>query len=392
MENKGLSKLSYLLMFFLVLIAVGKDVKTIFKKTIEITINNIYILFFVMNSKELLLRNTEEIVTSKELEKVLKKDKKRAYIGFEPSGTVHLGWKICTNKIKDFLECGFDFTVLLADWHAYINDKLDGDLEKIKLCGRYMEDCFKALGVDTDKLSFVYASEYVDDPKYWELVLRVSKATSVKRVKRAMDIMGRKEDDAEKDLSKLFYPAMQVSDIFYLNLDVAYGGMDQRHAHMLARDVSKKLNRKPSVAIHTPLLTGLQAGGRMDPTKVKMSKSNPDSMISIHDSKEEVNRKIKKAYCPEKKVEGNPILEMCKYIIFPELDDIFLIDRPEKFGGNLEFETYEQLEKSYTKDLHPLDLKNATAKYINQILKPVRKYFDNNQEIIKKMKEKEIIS
>jgi tyrosyl-tRNA synthetase len=345
----------------------------------------------MMGSLDKLTKNTEEIVTLDELKKAVNKDKPRGYIGFEPSGTVHLGWKICTNKIKDFLECGFDFTVLLADWHAYINDKLDGDIEKIKLCGKYMEDCFAALGIDTGKLSFVYASEYVGDPNYWELVLRVSKATSVKRVKRAMDIMGRSEDEAERDLSKLFYPAMQVSDIFYLNLDVAYGGMDQRHAHMLARDVAKKINRKPPVAIHTPLLTGLQAGGRMDPTEVKMSKSKPDSMISIHDKPDEVNRKLKKAYCPEKIVKGNPVLEMCKYVIFPEIKDVFLIKRPEKFGGNLEFKNYEELEKAFTKDLHPLDLKNATADYINKILEPVHKYFDKNPETFEKMKKEKII-
>jgi len=344
-----------------------------------------------MSSIEKITRYTEEVVTKEELKKTIKKDKIRGYIGFEPSGTVHLGWKICTNKIKDFLDCGFDFTVLLADWHAYINDKLDGDIEKIKLCGKYMEDCFAALGIDTGKLSFVYASEYVGDPEYWELVLRVSKATSVKRVKRAMDIMGRSEDEAEKDLSKLFYPAMQVSDIFYLNVDVAYGGMDQRHAHMLARDVSKKLNRKSPVAIHTPLLTGLQAGGRMNPTEVKMSKSKPDSMISIHDKPDDVNRKIKKAYCPEKQVEGNPILEMCKYIIFPEINDSFLIERPEKFGGNLEFNNYEELEKEFLSGLHPLDLKNSTAKYINKILEPVHKYFDKNPDTFNKIKSLGII-
>jgi tyrosyl-tRNA synthetase len=342
-----------------------------------------------MNDLEKISSNAEEIIKFEELKKVLQKDKKRAYIGFEPSGTVHLGWKICTNKINDFLEAGFDFKVLLADWHAYINDKLGGDLEKIKLCGKYMEHCFAAMGVDTSKLSFVYASEYVDDPDYWELVLRVSKATSVARVKRAMDIMGRKEDEAEKDLSKLFYPAMQVSDIFYFDLDVAYGGMDQRHAHMLARDVSKKLNRKPPVAIHTPLLTGLQAGGRMDPTEVKMSKSKPDSMISIHDKPESVKNKIKKAFCPEKQAKGNPILELCKYIIFPELkNENFVIKRPEKWGGNLEFSSYEELKEQYTEELHPLDLKNATADYINQILEPVHEYFEKNSEsleIIKKL-------
>jgi len=270
-----------------------------------------------MGKVEKITANASEIVTPEELKVAVGKDNPKGYIGFEPSGTVHLGWKICTNKIKDFIECGFDFTVLLADWHAYINDKLGGDIEKIKLCGKYMEDCFAAMGVDKNKVKFVYDSDYVNDPKYWELVLRTSKATSVARVKRAMDIMGRDADEADKDLSKLFYPAMQVSDIFYLGVDVAYGGMDQRHAHMLARDVSKKIGKKPPVAIHTPLLTGLQAGGRMDAVEVKMSKSKPDSMISIHDDPDSVKNKISKAFCPEKQVEGNPILEICKFIIFP---------------------------------------------------------------------------
>ena len=346
-----------------------------------------------MDKIDTITQNIQEIVTREELKIVLQKTKPKAYIGFEPSGTVHLGWKICTKKINDFLKCGFDFTVLLADWHAYINDKLDGDIEKIKLCGKYMEDCFAAMGVDTKKIKFVYASNYVGDPKYWELVLRVSKATSVKRVKRAMDIMGRSEDEAERDLSKLFYPAMQVSDIFYLDLDVAYGGMDQRHAHMLARDVSKKLNKKAPVALHTPLLTGLQAGGRMDPTEVKMSKSKPDSMISIHDKPDIVKNKIKKAYCPEKIVQGNPILELCKYVIFPELKDkSFLIQRPEKFGGDLKFSNYGELEKTFEDGLlHPLDLKNATADYVNQILEPVHKYFEKHPTNFEKLKKAGII-
>ena len=346
-----------------------------------------------MDKLERLAVNTEEIVTLDELKTVLKKDKPKGYIGFEPSGTVHIGWKICTNKIKDFVDCGFDFTVLLADWHAYINDKLGGDIEKIKLCGRYMEDCFAAMGVDKNKVKFIYASDYVGDPKYWELVLRVSKTTSVARVKRAMDIMGREAEEADKDLSKLFYPVMQVSDIFYLDLDVAYGGMDQRHAHMLARDVSKKIGKKSPVAMHTPLLTGLQAGGRMNAIEVKMSKSKPDSMISIHDDPENVKRKIGKAFCPEKQVEGNPILEICKFVIFPELKgETFLIKRPEKFGGNLEFKNYEELEKAFVSGLHPLDLKNAATSYINKILEPVQEYFEKHSENYSKMKSLGIIS
>lgn len=345
-----------------------------------------------MEKLERLTGNTEEVVTIEELKAVFCKQNPKAYIGFEPSGVVHLGWKICTNKIKDFLACGFDFTVLLADWHAYINDKLGGDLEKIKLCGKYMEDCFAAMGVDTSKVRFVYASDYVNDAKYWELVLKTAKATSVARVKRAMDIMGRGEEEAEKDLSKLFYPAMQVSDIFYLQLDVAYGGTDQRHAHMLARDVAKKIGRNAPVAIHTPLLTSLQAGGRMNPIEAKMSKSKPETMISIHDSPDEVKKKLSKAFCPEKQVEGNPVLEICKFVIFPDLEGKpFLIQRPEKFGGTLEFTTYDALAEAFAAGLHPLDLKNATADHINKILEPIHVFFEKHPQNYHKMKQNGII-
>ena len=123
-----------------------------------------------------------------------------------------------------------------------------------------------------------------------------------------------------------------------------------------------------------------------------MSKSKPDSMISIHDNPDNVNSKIKKAYCPEKQVEGNPILEMCKFVIFPELKgEAFLIERPEKFGGNLEFNFYKDLETAFINGLHPLDLKNATAINVNKILKPIHKYFEKNPLNYNKMKKLEII-
>ncbi|HDO19876.1 MAG TPA: tyrosine--tRNA ligase [Thermoplasmatales archaeon] len=343
-----------------------------------------------MEKLDRLLRNTVEVVTVDELKKILGEERVKAYIGFEPSGIVHIGWKICANKIRDFIECGFDFTILLADWHAYINDKMGGDIEKIRICGKYMEDCFEAMGVNKDKVKFVYASDYVNDSSYWELVLRTAKSISLSRAKRAMDIMGRKEEEAEKDLSKLFYPTMQVSDIFYLDVDVAYGGMDQRRAHMLAREVAKKIGRKTPIALHTPILTGLHAKGRMDPLEAKMSKSKPESMISIHDSEEEVERKLMKAFCPEREIENNPVLEIWKYIIFQEFDEI-TIERPEKFGGTLHIRSYNDMEELYSAGrLHPLDLKKATAKYVNEILSPIRDYFSKHPQNYNRVKELQI--
>jgi tyrosyl-tRNA synthetase len=118
-----------------------------------------------------------------------------------------------------------------------------------------------------------------------------------------------------------------------------------------------------------------------------MSKSKPETMISIHDPPDVVKKKLSKAYCPEKEIQSNPVLEICKFVIFPDLDGKpFLIERPEKFGGNLEFTTYKELENAFAAGLHPLDLKNATANHINKILEPVHTFFEKHPENIQRMK------
>jgi tyrosyl-tRNA synthetase len=340
-----------------------------------------------MSKLDKIIRQTDEIVTQEELEALLEsKENPTAYIGIEPSGLVHIGSIICFDKVKDLLDCGFTVTVLLADWHAYLNDKLGTDIENIRACGEYLKDCFSALGVKSQNLKFVYATDLLDTIDYWEKVLRISKKSSLSRIKRTLTIMGRKEDEIDMDASMLIYPAMQVADIFQLDVDVAYGGMDQRKAHMLARDVSEKLKWKKVVAMHTPLLSGLTGGGRMDPIEAKMSKSNPETSIFIHDTEENINRKIKKAYCPEGEIADNPVLEICKYIISNRIQKLTIL-RPEKFGGNLEINSYEELEKVFeSKELHPQDLKNTTAKYLSEILEPVRAYFDAHPDNYEKVR------
>ncbi len=332
-----------------------------------------------------LLDNCAEVIMETELAELIEtKPNRSAYIGFEPSGRVHIGWMIIINKLHDLLETGFELTVLLADWHAYINDKYGGDIDAIQACGRYMIDCFTALGLPQEHLEYVFASRLIDSKDYWEKVLRVAKQSTLHRTKRAMTIMGRKEDEGDIDTSKFFYPAMQVADIFELGVDVAFGGLDQRKAHMLARDVAEKLNWPKPIAIHTPLLAGLDMNGRMDPEEAKMSKSKPDSCIYIHDSPKDVTRKINGAFCPEGELDPNPVIDICKLIIFPQLlraSEPFTVKRPEKWGGNLNFDSYHDLETQFSKKaLHPMDLKQAVSRYLNQILDPVRDYFSAHPE------------
>lgn len=332
---------------------------------------------------ELVRRGTQEIVTEAELEELLRAEAHpRAYVGIEPSGYLHIGQGLLIGrKVREMVEAGIDFTLLLADWHARINDKLGGDLESIRACGRYLQDCFTALGLPPSRVRYLYASDLVGRGDYWADVIRVLKATTLARIRRALTIMGRREDEAELDASKLIYPAMQVTDIHALDLDIAYGGMDQRHAHMLYRDLWPRLGWKRVVAVHTPLLPGLRAGAaKMDLQEAKMSKSRPGGAILVHDPPEEIQRKLGRAYCPPGEAEGNPVLELARLVLFPSFPRL-RVERSQEHGGDIEVGGFRELRELYVQGkLHPLDLKATVARYLADLLKPVRDYLASRPE------------
>ncbi len=329
----------------------------------------------------------EEINTEQDLKDLLnKKENLVAYDGFEPSGEVHIASAVLrTININKMVKAGCKFKILVADWHAWANNKMGGDLEKIQTVGKYFIEVWKASGMDLENVEFVWVSDLVNDEEYWKKVMQVAINSTLNRITRCSQIMGRSEKD-NLSAAQILYPCMQAADIFHLGADICQLGMDQRKVNMLAREVGEKIGFYKPVVVSHHMLMGLQqpVSENSDSTEraieMKMSKSNPDSAIFVNDDENEVIRKIKKAYCPEGQVHENPILEYCKYIIFEKMD-FMEIQRPEKFGGNITFKSYDELEKAFAgNQLHPMDLKEATGKCINDILLPIRKHFEENKE------------
>jgi len=329
------------------------------------------------------LRNTQEVLTPEEARALLEREARpRAYIGFEPSGRLTVGHLVCARKMIDLQEAGFDLTVFLADWHAFINDKLGGSMDRIQAAGRYMERAFVALGVDPMKAKFRWAHELTGNADYWLRVVRIAKATSLARTKRAMTVLGRTEEESQLDTAKLFYPAMQAADIFELPVDLAYAGIDQRRAHVLARETAHHYGWAPPVAAHTPLISSLKGGGRMDPATMgierKMSKSDPSSAITIPCTEEEIRTRLNGAFCPAKETEGNPVVELVRFVVFP-WEGRFEIPRAEKHGGPLSYATEPEFVTAWTSGaVHPQDLKGAAASALVRILAPAQRFFESN--------------
>ena len=329
-----------------------------------------------MLSLDTLSRNMQEIVTPEEF-KNLGDRKVKAYIGFEPSGLPHIATGFMwPKKMAEIYEMGIETTILLADWHAMVNDKLDGDLAKIRQSGELIKKCMQAVGLPKE-VKFVWANDVVSDPEYWKTLLLVAKNSNLARVRRALPIMGRSEEDADKDFSKYIYPLMQVTDIFHMDFDLAFGALDQRHAHMLARDIADRMGRKKVISVHGPLLSSLKGSGRMDSFK-KMSKSDPDSAIFMSDSKEDVSRKLKSAFCPTGEIQGNPVMDIFRHVVYPYLGHDVEIHRPPGKGGDIIVATYDELEKLYLKAMvHPMDLKSAAAESLNELMEPARHVFSS---------------
>eukprot|EP00767_Chilomastix_cuspidata_P003785 gnl/Chilomastix_cuspidata/391.p2 GENE.gnl/Chilomastix_cuspidata/391~~gnl/Chilomastix_cuspidata/391.p2 ORF type:complete len:378 (+),score=176.14 gnl/Chilomastix_cuspidata/391:28-1161(+) len=326
----------------------------------------------------LLLTIAEECIKPEELYKlVLHKELPIAYDGFEPSGRMHIAQALLKAiNVNKMVRAGCHVKIWIADWFAWMNNKLGGDLKKIQTCGRYFIEVWRALGMAVDGVEFVWASDEIQrrHSEYWPLVMDVARHNTVNRLIRCSQIMGRSQRD-ELTGAQLMYPCMQCADIFFLKADICQLGIDQRKVNVLAREYCDATKRrfKPVILSHH-MLPGLRMG------QEKMSKSDPDSAIFVEDSAGDVNRKIKRAFCPEGEAAGNPILEYLKYLVFPVAGRLD-VSRGEAHGGPLAFASYDELERAFVaKELHPMDLKAAAAKAINTILEPVRAHFKSDPE------------
>lgn len=344
---------------------------------------------------ELIKQVGEEIITEEDLKKLLDEDPNLiAYDGFEPSGQMHIAQGILrTINVNKMTKAGIKFKMLVADWHAYANNKMGGDLEKIKITGKYFIEVWKACGMDLDNVEFVWASELIKKDDYWKLVLNIAKTNSLKRFIRTAEIMGR-DESMDLTAAQIVYPCMQAADIFMLGAKITQLGMDQRKVNMLAREIGSQLGYWKPVVISHHMLMGLgkpaETEGEDKTTRtiaLKMSKSKPDTSIFMTDSYEDIKRKMNKAWAPEGIIEENPVLEYCKYIIFEKFDSI-TIDRPAKWGGPMYIGSYDELTTKYAaKEIHPMDLKNTVAEKLNELVEPVRRHFEENKEAAELLKQ-----
>mmetsp|Transcript_49945 Transcript_49945/g.128883 ORF Transcript_49945/g.128883 Transcript_49945/m.128883 type:complete len:742 (+) Transcript_49945:103-2328(+) len=329
----------------------------------------------------------EECQTEAELRGLLqRKPDFTLYDGFEPSGRMHIAQGVFKAiNVNKCTKAGGTFIFWVADWFALMNDKMGGDLEKIKTVGKYFIEVWKAAGMDMSRVKFLWSSDEISNhaEQYWGQALDIARRSTLARIKKCCQIMGRGED--KLTAAQILYPIMQCTDIFFLKADICQLGVDQRKVNMLAREYCDAAGRKlkPVVLSHH-MLYGLAAG------QAKMSKSNPDSAIFMEDTVEDVERKIRQAYCPIKPDAAvaakadeeelslvkdelkNPCLDYVKYILFSREGFKFEVDGKS-------YSTAEEVQEAFLSGkMDEKVLKDVIIKEVNQLLEPVREHFRND--------------
>jgi tyrosyl-tRNA synthetase len=315
-----------------------------------------------------------EILTEEELLNLLEtNDHPTSYFGIATSGPLHIGYLKPINKQLDLIKAGFNHKVLIADIHAYLDD-MKCPWELLEARAKYYKKSLEISGLSPNKVEYIKGSNFQMSKKYTSKLFRAVSMVTFNRALRAASETCRITENPH--VSELLYPIMQIIDQIFLEVDLSYGGLDQRHVYALGRELLPKMGYKPPVAIFTERSPGLKKG-------TSMSASQPETTIQLHDSEKEIEEKIMKAYCPPRMIENNPVIEILRYFVMPRYKKL-AIQRPQKFGGDIILKSYNDLKEQYVSGkLHPTDLKLNTIKYLKEILKPATEYFEKHPEILK---------
>ncbi|KAK8795494.1 hypothetical protein WA158_000151 [Blastocystis sp. Blastoise] len=326
---------------------------------------------------ELITRNLQEVEGGEELLSILKKRDVKIYWGTAPTGKPHIGYFVPMTKIADFLSAGCEVTVLFANLHAYL-DNMKSTWEQLKSRTAYYEEVIKGMlrsvGVPLDKLKFVRGTDYQLSEAYTLDVYKLSSLVSSHDAKKAgAEVVKQVENPA---LSGLLYPELQALDEQYLDVDIQFGGVDQRKIFMFANKYLPKIGYKRRIHLMNTMVPGL--------TGDKMSSSVENSKIDLLDTPKAVSNKIKGAFCEPGNTDTNGVMAFAIHVLFNLVKLPYTINRPEKYGGKIEYATKEALLEDYKNGiLSPQDLKLSVTDYLNALLDPIRAKFACNAELQK---------
>jgi tyrosyl-tRNA synthetase len=330
----------------------------------------------------LITRDVQEIIGEEKIKKILEKKNLKCYWGTAPSSSPSIGYAIPMLKIRDLVNAGCDMKILIADLHAFL-DNLKSPFNKIQARTKYYIVMIKALlrtlGVDLSKVQFVVGSEFQLTPEVTLELFKLCSVTKVSQAAKAGTEVVKQQKDPE--LTSLIYPLLQALDEKFLDVDCELGGVDQRKIFAYSMDYLPKIGIEHKCAyLMNPMVPGLSTKPKSATDgEAKMSSSDPNSKIDLLDPPEVIRKKVSKAFCEPQNVEDNTVLGLFKNLVFKLVSD-FTLERDEKYGGNVNFNSYQELHDAYANNsVTPPDLKGALSSFLIKFLEPIRQEFEKEE-------------
>ena len=321
----------------------------------------------------LIVDGLQEVIGEAELINIVKDRNLRLYWGTATTGRPHVGYLKPLLKICQFLKAECEVTILFADLHAFL-DAMKSNWSQLKYRTLYYEELIKStlvlLGAPIDKLKFVRGTDFQLSTEYTINVYKLMTNMSLHdAIKSGAEVV--KQTDNPK-MASLLYPGLQALDEQFLNVDAQFGGIDQRKIFMMADKYLPLMGYKKRIHLMNPMIPSLNSDGE------KMSCSDINSKIDLLDTPKIIKKKINKAYCEEGNIECG-LLKFLEMVLFPILkikEEYFVIDRPEKYGGEIIYTNYNSLIEDFSKkELYPADLKLGISNWIINFLEPLRQKF-----------------
>lgn len=326
-----------------------------------------------MSNSQFIFRNLAEVIGREELEaKLASKGKLIGYIGFAPTGQVHLGYLIPCMKIRDLTLAGCDVAIMLADLHAILDDRktpthlVEARSDYYRLM---LTKILTVLGADLSHVKFVRGSEFQKTGDYFMDVLELSSRIPVSATKRAGTEVLKQNKDIKH--SATVYPIMQAIDenyvgqaTFGLQVDFELGGLDQRKIFCFSRDCD---NCKIGYLMN-PIVSLSKTG--------KMSASDSNGKISFTDDEATIATKISKAFC----CDGNPecgLMQFMRCVFFPLHERLMVqIDNGKAIG----YSSYSEFEAGFKGgEFIAIHLKELITRLLCELVEPIREYLRTEQ-------------
>ena len=196
----------------------------------------------------------------------------RVYCGFDPTAIdLHLGHIVPMLKMRQFQQLGHEVTFVIGTMTGIIGDPTDKSATRQMMTLEQVNEnaetwVSQALRVlDPEKTIFKRNASWLAPLSLADMV-QVASNFTVSQFLEKESFRQRLEASKPIYIHEFIYAMLQAYDAYTLDTDVQIGGVDQLFNIMAGRQLQRAKEKRPLVAVTTPLLIGTDG-------HLKMSKS-----------------------------------------------------------------------------------------------------------------------